>query len=240
MKKSTKNGFTLAEVLITLGIIGIVAAITIPTLIMKQEKAVILSQLKKSYAMLQTMYASAIQENGPIDSWGWDTAQNYDDTTLDRVVQEIFAPSLKVAKYCDAVTNVANDQCWAIGTYKDGDVFNIWGSNAALLLDDGSSVCFQSFQPNAARLILYITTDVNGFKGPNTMGKDRFYFVVDTGTTNGKLAPWGTGQVFPPDRDACWNTGAYTGGAGGAGNGWFCSYTIIVYDNWQIAGDYVW
>ena len=41
-------GFTLAEVLITLGIIGVVAAITLPALIQKQQEKILVNQLKKS------------------------------------------------------------------------------------------------------------------------------------------------------------------------------------------------
>ena len=51
-----KRGFTLAEVLITLGIIGVVAAITIPSLISKIGKRQLESQIKASYATIaQTM-----------------------------------------------------------------------------------------------------------------------------------------------------------------------------------------
>ena len=47
-----KAAFTLAEVLITLGIIGVVAAMTIPTLISKYQEKVLENHFKKSYAML--------------------------------------------------------------------------------------------------------------------------------------------------------------------------------------------
>ena len=46
-----KRGFTLAEVLITLGIIGIVAALTIPTLMYQNNKNVEVTQLKKFYSV---------------------------------------------------------------------------------------------------------------------------------------------------------------------------------------------
>ena len=47
-----KQGFTLAEVLITLEIIGIIAAMTIPKLVSYYEKKVTLSKLKKVYTVL--------------------------------------------------------------------------------------------------------------------------------------------------------------------------------------------
>lgn len=48
-----KFGFTLAEVLITLGIIGIVAAMTIPTLIQNQQKRKMEAVLKEDYSIIQ-------------------------------------------------------------------------------------------------------------------------------------------------------------------------------------------
>lgn len=60
MKKITKHlkAFTLAEVLITLGIIGVVAAMTIPTLISKIGKRQLETQIKASYSTIaQTMRA---------------------------------------------------------------------------------------------------------------------------------------------------------------------------------------
>ena len=48
-----KKAFTLAEVLITLGIIGVVAAMTLPTLVNNTEKKELDAQLTKSYSVLQ-------------------------------------------------------------------------------------------------------------------------------------------------------------------------------------------
>lgn len=47
-----KNSFTLAEVLITLGIIGIVAAMTLPTLIQNHNKKVVETRLMKFYSTM--------------------------------------------------------------------------------------------------------------------------------------------------------------------------------------------
>lgn len=47
-----KGAFTLAEVLITLGIIGVVAALTLPSLIQKYQEQVLENQLKKMYSTI--------------------------------------------------------------------------------------------------------------------------------------------------------------------------------------------
>ena len=64
-----KKAFTLAEVLITLGIIGVVAAMTMPTLIQKQQDVATVSRLEKAYSILSQAVISAQQEYGEIDFW---------------------------------------------------------------------------------------------------------------------------------------------------------------------------
>lgn len=64
-----KNGFTLAEVLITLGIIGVVAALTIPTLIGNYQKKEVPVRLQKMYNTLWGAISQAELENGPSEFW---------------------------------------------------------------------------------------------------------------------------------------------------------------------------
>ena len=59
-----RNGFTLAEVLITLGIIGVVAAMTIPTLMTKYQKHKTETQLVKFYSMMNQTLRMSVAENG--------------------------------------------------------------------------------------------------------------------------------------------------------------------------------
>ena len=55
-----KKAFTLAEVLITLGIIGVVAAMTLPTLVGEYQKKQTATQLKKFYSIMQQAITRAI------------------------------------------------------------------------------------------------------------------------------------------------------------------------------------
>lgn len=64
-----RNGFTLAEVLITLGIIGVVAAMTIPTLMTKYQKHKTETQLVKFYSMMNQTLRMSVAENGDPDGW---------------------------------------------------------------------------------------------------------------------------------------------------------------------------
>lgn len=63
-KLQNKFAFTLAEVLITLGIIGVVAAMTIPTLIARVQNKELETAFKKNYSMLQNAYEKACYDNG--------------------------------------------------------------------------------------------------------------------------------------------------------------------------------
>ena len=54
-KRSYKNGFTLAEVLITLGIIGVVSALTLPSLITSYKKQEASARLKKFNSLLMLL-----------------------------------------------------------------------------------------------------------------------------------------------------------------------------------------
>ena len=69
--------FTLAEVLITLGIIGVVAAMTLPTLIMNHRKQVTVNKVKKFYTVMSQATNSAIAEYGSMEDWqGFTTTRN--------------------------------------------------------------------------------------------------------------------------------------------------------------------
>ena len=61
--KYRRVAFTLAEVLITLGIIGVVAALTIPSLIAKYQDKVLINQTKKAFSVFQNGLALASQDN---------------------------------------------------------------------------------------------------------------------------------------------------------------------------------
>ena len=65
-----KAAFTLAEVLITLGIIGVVAALTLPSLIQNYHEKQRVTQLKKAYSVMQNAFLMAQEEYGDVTDWG--------------------------------------------------------------------------------------------------------------------------------------------------------------------------
>ena len=75
-----KRAFTLAEILITLGIIGIVAALTLPALISNYRKNVAETRLKHFYSTINQAIKSAEADYGDVTQWDHYTQDfKYDD-----------------------------------------------------------------------------------------------------------------------------------------------------------------
>ena len=102
-----KAAFTLAEVLITLAIIGVVAALTIPSLVQRYQERQYVTHLKKSYAVLQNAFQMAIAEHGTLDQWGLsktvtgqdEEGNNILDYTATNMIFSYLEPYLKIASY---------------------------------------------------------------------------------------------------------------------------------------------
>ncbi|MBE7708993.1 MAG: type II secretion system protein [Cyanobacteria bacterium SIG32] len=108
---SRKTAFTLAEVLITLAIIGVVAAMTIPTLISNYKEKATVTKVKKAYSVMNEAMRLATIEHGTVDTWGLsqttyveddENSKIYDDKTIamsDRFM-DYLTENLRVAKRC--------------------------------------------------------------------------------------------------------------------------------------------
>ena len=86
-----KFGFTLAEVLITLAIIGVVAALTIPNLVQSYKKSVVETKLAKFYSMINQAIKLSEIDNGPKENWDLKDIDVFWDTYLN--------PYIKYVKY---------------------------------------------------------------------------------------------------------------------------------------------
>ena len=74
-----RPAFTLAEVLITLGVIGVVAALTMPSLIAKYDKLRTVTKLKKFYSVMNQAVNKSIVQNGEVADWDM-PAETYPST----------------------------------------------------------------------------------------------------------------------------------------------------------------
>ena len=189
-----RAAFTLAEVLITLGIIGVVAALTLPTLIQNHQKQVYVTQLKKAYSTLNNAFNKMAADEGVVD---WN--QTYCSSSLwvendleatNANLNECFdriAKQMKVVKYKRYGEPCNGTWCEFWGSVSDDD----WLSRTSIMVTaDGITYLF-----NCGAAYYDILVDVNGVtKGPNKAGRDVFEFTQktsDSGSYYNSLAPYG-------------------------------------------------
>ena len=179
IKKLRKNfAFTLAEVLITLGIIGIVAVMVIPSLINAYQKHVTVSRLKQTYAQLTQAVKLSEGENGDLS--GWDMGDQSIDSTANNSVNIPFAqtyllPYLKYSHTCEA----SNSYCGATKkkNLNNEDAGNTqWQKVYSVFLMNGVQLFI-----SARNKFSVILIDINGNSKPNMFGKDIFLFTLAKG-----------------------------------------------------------
>lgn len=175
-----KRGFTLAETLITIGIIGVVSAITIPTLVQNQQKKSLEVSFKKAYANLLNAFNKALIDD-PIlfdDS----TPHSYNPPIAQAVYKEYRKlKSVTVGEYNKYYKNIRTYTKQKGGYPECSQIFNTSSSNH-VITPDGSAI---SIMQNCGTT--YITLDTNGLnKGPNAYGHDYFLFQI---TRKGKIIP---------------------------------------------------
>lgn len=207
MKKSCSKsfGFTLAEVLITLGIIGIVAEITIPTLYQSVSNQYYTNQLKKAYSTFNQALISLTTDYGCIGDLACTGLFN-----TGRSVQDF---GDEIAKYFKVTQNCglnASQGCWShsvapnydgSGTRADVDAASgrykfVTADGATYYIVSYANDCTTNRGYNSMSAVCaWLWVDVNGVKGPNNHGRDIYQFWV----TNGKgplLYPYGGKDHF--------------------------------------------
>ena len=176
--------FTLAEVLITLGIIGVVAAMTMPTLINNINKKHWITGYKKAFSELSQIHQLLNSETG-----GSYMAEcnDFDDVCL----KNLFAEKIKVVEYCKE--NVPN-KCQESSTYLNGKTRGINQSTEVndpwptIVTASGYSVkfrfhgndCSEFIEGYSQKLLTcgWMQIDVNGLKRPNVVGKDIYFLNI--------------------------------------------------------------
>lgn len=180
--KSHENAhaFTLAEVLIVLAIIGVVAALTIPTLIQNYKKHVVVTKLQKAYSTLQNAFELAKVEHGDYETWKWNQFDTQQESVQYFYEKYIF-PHLKVSKKCFPA--VSGD-CFATDLkYLDGNQESILEKHGAFVMSDGTAVMSWAgnIQTDYPHIQIYL--DINGKNKPNVFGKDIFSLIFSPKTS---------------------------------------------------------
>ncbi len=229
--------FTLAEVLIALAIIGIVAAMTIPSLVQKFEEKARITALKKFYATITQAVQMAVIEHGTPDMWGIGEEPS--------VMLTYIMPYMGHAKMCGGggeKCHASDKLYWRNGTSIENYIFNGDNTRFGLQLSDGmilgvysapgSGQGVTSQEPSNCSISLgtgkannicgEYMIDINGSASPNTYGKDVFIFnLIKDGTLN----PVGTRE---------YTTSQYTfdeGCLAENAQGWGCTGWVIENEN---------
>ena len=217
-----KAAFTLAEVLITLGIIGVVAAMTLPTLINNYKKQVTITHLQKFYTTINQALIRSEADHG--DYKYWETDSNIEaDAYFDKYWKPYFS-GITICHHYLECNYKSHQPFYNINGTKDETVLISENARTTFKLPDGTVVImFTMVGPDADNIssssLIYV--DVNGGKEPNTYGKDLFVFVRDK---KGVIIPKGINN----DSINC-----------NQQQGNECAAKIVK-DGWQIKDDYPW
>jgi len=187
------TGFTLAEVLITVGIIGIVAEMTIPSLLFDFQKQQWVTQLQKSYTMFNQALIQLANDYGcPGDLACTDL---FASTTPLETTGDAISSYFKIAKNCSTTASLG---CFSnsVGPNYDGSgtrstTYDSATGQYRFITADGVSFRISSFGTNCATTSYgvnslslvcgYMYIDVNGLNKPNNKGRDIFFFYISNG-----------------------------------------------------------
>ena len=195
---SQSKAFTLAEVLITLGIIGIVSAITIPALITKYRVKVLEAQFKKADAMLQESLKKSVNEFGYDDITDLNIdGRQVNQETLASFQTEIAELNEIWLKQFKGIKEIYHNPLFHQGVR----VYDLFGNplespkytgyyfpgNGTYLLPDGTLITGLMASWNGVNhpAIITFIFDTNGpYKGPNRLGHDIFAYSSIQGYLN--------------------------------------------------------
>lgn len=219
MKKllGLKDGFTLAEVLITLGIIGVVAAMTIPVLMNNIQENQYKVAYKKAFSVASQAWLQVANDNMLEGRNGWESNVSNDDNFNQ------FMAKFDIVKTC-SYPNFSD--CWAAN-----ETANAW-SNLPFT-SSSSEICFLDKSGMVwcnSNTLSYIIVDVNGMQKPNIYGKDRFAIATCVGSdrpdSGGQCVVSGMPNTLKPFRDC----NSYSLTRCPAGDTHPCYYTKWLYD----------
>lgn len=233
--KKANFGFTLAEVLITLGIIGVVAAITIPGLITNFKKRETVAKVKVAYSIFSQAVKLSVNENEDPSGWTANTSKEYAEIyitpyltglTKTTVSPQAANPMRTLSSQGDAATNRYHDWSWNSSEYPVYTLQN----GMSFVISAGANDGYPT-----------IVVDINGPTGkPNIMGIDGFAFWIKS-NDGGSVTPAGathtveqlTGKKSAPVR-ACIRDDSWQYYRGG-----YCA-ALLQKNNWNMPKDYPW
>ena len=202
----------MAEVLITLSILGVVAAIMIPSTVQRFQDRVTLTKFKKTYSIIENAIQQMYIIDGYPDNWdNWvsNTAQQRASNFSNKLQKYInHKPSKGLSTSYKNLTSTTNWNPYTSSFY----------NNSEFALPDGTTIVIKDFRN--ADYYIQMFFDINGKKAPNRFGYDAFFFYID------KKSGIRTGNVFNAgDKNTC------TINNNDSSNGNTCGQWIIKHGN---------
>lgn len=191
-KKLYYQGFSLSEVLMALAIVGIIAAITVPSLVQSTSKDEYYQRFKSAYSLLDTATEAINAEcNGNIKNCLTNPNTGDNDEATVSEIYNLYKKHLKIVKDCGTGTG-----CFGSGFYKhlNGSPhfdYNGFGFRT-MILANGFSLAIDwnglvGYGATVGAFNLYI--DLNGITPPNQLGRDLFWLSYNP--NSGELEPMG-------------------------------------------------
>lgn len=176
-----KNGFTLAEVLMVLTIIGVIAAMTIPNMVADYNKKAFGVLYLKTFGMLEDIISVSEIDNETSEDWDYSLGAT-------EFFNKYLRDKLRITKTCAGTAGCIP------GQYVDlvGDE---WGGfdidRHNVVLSDGVILSFVQHSATCVaenKTCYTLFVDLNGTKGPGVMGLDLHYFNIYAGGFG--IKPW--------------------------------------------------
>ncbi len=210
----SKAAFTLAEVLITLGIIGIVAAMTLPTIISKYKRQVVEVKLQKFYSIMNQAVTMSLAEHNdiPLES------QHGENSTNAAYIENWY--KTYITKYIKLIKEEGVDvsRAYYRVAFLDGSGFNSYFSS---LTEESSNDNLYIFF-----CLNYSKCDRGRYDGSNS-----FLFIYDRNKPAVDPIFATSSNSIEGLKNQCYNIDT--------GRRWGCA-ALIMKNGWKIPDDYPW
>ena len=215
-------GFTLAETLITIGIIGVVSALTIPNLIQEHQNRATVTKLQKGISIINQAYKLSFEEQGE--------PENALDIGAQEYFKQYWQPYIKMLQYCDTYEKCgyAKEQPY-IGSNNAKSNFRIvWPrARTTFYTHDGLLYIILVASGSENTKANNVVLDINGGEKPNKFGRD--VFMLERIEDGGGVRPRGYEKSNEEINENCSKSG----------QGYYCAEKIRR-AGWRIEKDYPW
>ena len=213
VENSFKSGFTLAEVLITLGIIGVVAAMTLPTVIKKYRRQVVATKLEKFYSIMNQAIKSSIAEYGEIPLENQFGTESNNSAYITEWYKTYITKYIKLLKEEGPEKNSAYYRV----AFLDGSGFNSYFSSPS-----------EEF-PDRANMYIFFCLDYSKCDYGQYDGINQFLFLYLSDKE--MVVPCYSGGSEKGLKNQCYSANK--------GERWGCA-ALIEQNGWKIPEDYPW